>query len=82
VSALDFPTPDTDQTEDAPEESLEALREKLRAQRVTQKACLVRHKKTTFLAVETVRKGTTFFDPEALREKLDEDEDETESDLS
>jgi len=71
--SLDTPTPPSS-GEDGPDESLEVLRAKLKAQRVAQKACLAKHKRTTFMAVETAKKGTTFYDAKALREKLAEDE--------
>ena len=55
------------------DEDLEALRAKLKAQRAVQKASLAKHKRTTFMAVETAQKGTTYFDPAKLKAKLDEE---------
>jgi hypothetical protein len=77
--SLDIPTPPS--SDETPDESLEMLRAKLKKQRAAQKACLAKHKRTTFLAVEVAKKGTTFFDPEKLREKL-EDEEDVSSDAS
>ena len=72
MSNLDTPTPD--QGDDTPGDSLEALRAQLIAQRVRQKASLAKHKRTTCLAVETAARGTTYYDPEKLKEKLLEQE--------
>ena len=71
---IDMKVPETDlinseEKEDAGD-SLEALREKLKLQREQQKACLAKQKRTTFLAVETARRGTTFYDLKKLQEEL------------
>jgi len=73
---LDIPTPPS--SEDESDESLTALRAKLKAQRVEQKACLAKHKRTTFMVVETARQGTTCYNAEKLREALAEEEPEEE----
>ena len=70
---LDTPTPPND-GEDGTEDSLEGLRAKLKAQRVAQKESLAKHKRTTFMVVETAKKGTTFYDAKKLRESLEEDD--------
>ena len=57
------------------DEDLEALRARLKEQRAAQKASLAKHKQTTFLAVEQAKKGTTYFDPAKLREKLAEEDE-------
>jgi len=74
MSSLNLPTPAS--SEDEVGDSLEALRAQLKAQRVEQKQSLAKHKRTTFLAVETAKKGTTFYDAVKLREALVADEDE------
>lgn len=81
--SLDVPTPQN--SNDDPQDSLEGLRAKLKEQRAEQKASLAKHKQTTFLAVETAKKGTTFLDRSRLIDELkaeleaeqaeDEDED-------
>ena len=71
--SLTAPTP-PDDVEDEPDESLEALKAKLKAQRVAQKACLAKHKRTSFMVVETAMRGTTFYDAKTLRERLADDE--------
>jgi hypothetical protein len=76
--SLDTPTP-ASIDEDGADESLEALRAKLKEQRIAQRACLAKHKRTTFLAVETARKGTTFYDAKKIRESLAAEEDEATS---
>ena len=78
MSPLDVPTPKA-AAEDTAEDSLEVLREKLLAQRAARKECLAKHKRTTFMAVETV-KLTTYYDPRKLQERLtDDDPEEDES---
>ena len=64
-----------DDTNDEVEDSLEDLQAKLVAQRATRKACLEKHKQTTFMAVEAV-KGTTHFDTRKLKERLKESSQE------
>ncbi len=68
MSPLNTPTPKPS-VKVAPDDSLEILREKLFAQRAARKACLAKHKRTTFMATETA-KATTFFDPAKLQERL------------
>ena len=58
------------------DDSLEALRAKLKEQRAEQKACLAKHKKTTFLAVETARRGTTHLDLKRIHAALEDDSDD------
>jgi hypothetical protein len=56
------------------QDSLEALRQELKEQRVKRKACLERQKKTTFVAVESAKKGTTYYDVDKVRKALESDE--------
>jgi hypothetical protein len=83
MSPLNTPTPKpTEDVETEAEDSLEALRAKLVAQRAARKVCLEKHKRTTFMATETA-KSTTFFDPQKLQERLtdaSQEEDETAAD--
>jgi hypothetical protein len=75
MSALNgnTPAPQPSSDDDAGQESLEALRRELVAQREKRKACLERQKKTTFVAVESAKKSTTYYDPEKLRKALESD---------
>lgn len=66
----DTPKTDLDDNDDG---SLEALREQLREQRKKQKKCLAQHKKTTFSAVNSAMKGTTFFDLDKVKAALDDE---------
>jgi len=76
MNPLDVPTPPTDATTDGkPDDSLELLRETLKAQRAARKKCLAKHKRTTFMAVETA-KSTTYYDPSKLQERLTDDAEE------
>lgn len=61
--------------DDGGQESLEALRQELKEQRVKRKACLERQKKTAFVATEAAKRGTTFYDAEKLRKSLEAGED-------
>lgn len=76
--SLDVPTPPS--TDETPDDSLAELREKLKEQRAAQRACLAKHKRTTFMAVEGARKATTYYDPAKLRAELalEDEEDEAE----
>jgi hypothetical protein len=56
------------------QDSLEALRQELKEQRAKRKACLERQKKTTFVATESAKRGTTFYDAERIRKSLEADE--------
>jgi len=76
MSDLSTPTPASTDSNDGADDNLESLREKLRAQRAQQRASLEKHKKTTFSAVESARKGTSYFDAKRIQEILDEEEDE------
>ena len=69
---LDTPTPSSG--EESPDDSLKILREKLKEQRAARKASLAKHKRTTFLVIETARKSTSYYDPKKLRETLDEED--------
>lgn len=78
--SLDTPTPQN--SSDDPQDTLDVLRAKLKEQRAAQKACLAKHKRTTFMAVEGARKATTFYDPARLRAELDLEEEAEEGDAS
>jgi len=54
-----------------PEDSLEALRERLLAQRNKRRETLAKHKRTTHMAIESAKRGgTTYLDPIKLQEEL------------
>lgn len=74
MSALNGLTPKPPEGDDAGQESLETLRQALKEQRAKRKACLERHKQTTYTAVEAAKRGTTYYDPERLRKALEADE--------
>ena len=74
--SLELPTPPSI-GEDGTDESLETLRAKLKAQRVEQKASLAKLKQTTFMAVESAKQGTTFYERSTLEAALAEDEEGT-----
>lgn len=73
MSGLDGNTP-VQPSDDGEQESLEALRRELKEQRVKRKDCLERQKKTTFVATESAKRGTTFYDAEKIRKALEADE--------
>lgn len=60
-----------------PQDTLEGLREELRAQRIEQKATLAKLKRTTYLACEIAKKGTTYFNRDALLSKLEKESGES-----
>jgi hypothetical protein len=75
MSGLNGNTPvQPSDADDSDQASLEALREELKEQRVKRKACLERQKRTTFVATESAKRGTTFYDAEKLRKALEADE--------
>lgn len=67
------PTPADDSVSGADQDSIDAWRTKLREQRAKQRACLERQRKTAKTAVESVRSGTTYYDPEKLKRTLEEE---------
>ena len=71
MSPLDLPTPKTDDADVTTDDSLEELRTKLKEQRAARQVCLAKHKRTTFMAVESA-KNTTYYDPQKLQERLTE----------
>jgi len=73
MSSVNLPAPSTSKDEG---DSLKELRAQLKAQRIEQKQSLAKHKRTTFLAVETAKKGTTFYNAAKLREALALEEDD------
>ena len=75
---LDTPTP-ASSDDDTSQDSLEDLRAKLAKQRAHQKATLAKHKRTTFLACEQAKKGTTFYDAAKIQALLDEDGEDEET---